>query len=306
VASSTLDDPRHQLKKGRTHYPIHGRLVEDSREHWKDIFVSDLPAKLRQLRNERKITQITVARAINVSKSLIASFEQGRLIPQYETVDRLDTFYGTGDTLSRMSADAVAERERQRDRRQRQLPVFDSWADLEASATMLRSFQPLLIPGLLQTEGYALATLESSVTLDPTDIHRHVTDRMARQEILNSPKPPRFMAVIDQTALRRKVGTPLIMRDQCDALLKACLRPHVSIQMVPEDAGAYAGTNGPFVLAMVGRETYGFVEDQLGGRVVDVRDEVDLLMRAWDEVKLNALNQRQSLDLIARMAETWK
>nr|MDT0657280.1 helix-turn-helix transcriptional regulator [Micromonospora sp. DSM 115978] len=216
--------------------------------------MTDLPAKLRQLRKERKITQITVARAITASKSLITAFETGRLIPQYETVDRLDRFYGTGDELSRMSAEAVAERERQRDRQLRQLPVFDSWADIEAAATMLRSFQPMFVPGLLQTEGYTLSAFESTVNLDQSQIQRHVSDRLARQEILLREHAPQFAAVIDQTVLRRRVGGPPVMREQCQAILKACELRHVSVQIVPDDAGAYTGMNGPFVLGTVGTD----------------------------------------------------
>lgn len=267
--------------------------------------MNDLPAKLRQLRQEKKVSQIAVARALNVSKSLYSGFEQGRCIPQPDTAEQLDKYFGSGDTIQKMSAEALDARGQERERQQRKLPVFQSWSDLEESATMLRNFQPLLIPGLLQTEGYVRASFEGARTFSPEEVELHVADRMARQGIFSRENPPHFISVMDEAVLRRAVGGQKVMREQFQALLDACERPRCAVQVVPEDAGAYPGTSGPFVLATVDQGTYGFVEDPLGGRVIDDGGEIITLAETWEAVRSYALNQRQSLDLIARMAETW-
>ncbi|MEQ4301557.1 helix-turn-helix transcriptional regulator [Plantactinospora sp. B6F1] len=100
----------------------------------------DLPSRLRQLRVGRKLSQEKVAAALTVSKSLIQQFESGKLTPQDDTAQRLDEFFGTGDEIRKL---AKLERE---DRQ----PWLRSWFEQERRAMLIRTWEPLLIPGLLQ------------------------------------------------------------------------------------------------------------------------------------------------------------
>lgn len=270
------------------------------------MHVNTLAVHLRKLRKERGTSQVAVARAVNVSKSLIAAFEQGRLIPQPDTAGHLDTFFGTGEDIRQMSADALAERERVRAQGRPALPVYQSWPEVEAAATMLRNYQPTTVPGLLQTPDYAKFTLEADATLTDAEIQAHLSGRLARQEILRKDHPPYLITVIDEAALRRRVGARLVMQEQCEALLKACNAPNVTVQVIPEDAGFYAGLSGPLALATTPHGTYAFIDDQAGGRLLTDSRTIDRLMGVWEAVRGYALNQQQTRDLLARMAESWE
>lgn len=265
-----------------------------------------LAAYLKTLRTERRITQATLARAINVSKSLIAAFEQGRLVPQPDTAGHLDAFFGTGENIQKMSADALKERMRVRAQGRPQLPIYQSWPEVEAAATILRNYQPMTVPGLLQTPDYARFTLEAAVTLTDAEIQTYLSGRLARQEILRGDHPPCLIAVIDEAALRRCVGARLVMQEQCEALLKAYDLPHVTVQVIPEDVGFYVGMTGPLALATTPHGTYAFLDDQAHGRLLTDAEPIDRLMRVWEAIRGYALNQRQTRDLLARMAESWK
>lgn len=268
--------------------------------------VDSLAARLRKLRRERGASQLTVARAINVSKSLVAAFENGRLIPQPDTAGHLDVFFGAGEDIRRMSAQALEERERVRAQGRPQLPVYQSWPEVEAAATMLRNYQPATIPGLLQTPDYAKFSSVPTATLTEADIRAHLSARLERQKILRGEHPPHLIAVIDQAALRRCVGARLVMQEQCEELLKACDLPHVTIQVVPEDTGWYLGMSGPLALATTPHGTYAYLDDQADGRLLSDPKAIDTLVAAWEAIRGYALNQRQTRDLLARMAESWE
>ena len=118
--------------------------------------------------------------------------------------------------------------------------------------------------------------------------------------------PPRLIAVIDEGALRRCVGARLVMQEQCEDLLKACDLPHVTVQVVPEDTGWFIGASGTLALATTPHGTYAFLDDQAGGRFLTDARSIDVLMGVWDAIRGYALNQRQTREFLARMAESWK
>lgn len=205
-----------------------------------------------------------------------------------------------------MSAHALEERERARDRHHRDLPIYQSWPEVESVATMLRNYQPTMVPGLLQTPDYTKFALGASTTLTEIDIQTHLSARLDRQKILRGERPPRLFAVIDEAALRRCVGARLVMQEQCKELLKACDLPHVTVQVVPEETGLYIGMSGPLALATTRDGVYAYLDDQAGGKLLSDASAIDRLVGVWEGIRGYALSQRQTQDLLARMAETWE
>ena len=193
------------------------------------------------------------------------------------------------------------------DTSRRREPVwFRPWQEIEREAVSLRSYQSVVLPGLLQTEAYARAVLTGAGMLPRADLDRHITARLARQGILRREDPPQFTAVIDEGVLRRPVGGPETMREQLHALVAACAEPHVRIHVVPSSVGAYAGLNGPFVVAACpDHRLAGYLDNQLQGQVVSDVDEIAAIMAAWENVRGEALSHWQSVDLIREVAETW-
>ncbi|WP_229402564.1 helix-turn-helix domain-containing protein [Micromonospora okii] len=244
---------------------------------------------LKHERGKRGLTQDQVAEAVHVSGSLIAMFETGRRVPQPDTARRLDELLGTGDLFARMAVEA---------RRDAQPGWFRPWAEVEREATSLRCFEPVIIPGLLQTEGYARAALASGLFV-PEKVEEHVAFRMERQALLDRKEPPLTIFVIDEAALRR--GEPAVLKEQLLHLAEVGLRTRVLVHVVPCDAGPYIGQSGPFTLAeAAGGEHLAFLEDQLEGRVLADPKRVSTLVRAWEAVRAVALPRDQSRDLILK------
>jgi|HigsolmetaAR201D_1030396.scaffolds.fasta_scaffold21576_2 Predicted transcription factor, homolog of eukaryotic MBF1 len=252
---------------------------------------------LRFARSKAGLTQEQLAQRLNVSTSLIAKFETNRLIPQSDTARQLDVVFDAGDTFQEAAAEARAYAP--------DTAWIRPWLDYEQHAAMVRSFELTVVPGLLQTEDYARAILRDAGTRVP-DLEQAVAERISRAHVLRREHDQcRLFAVIDETVLRRPVGGAKVMADQLHAIVQACARPNVSVVVVPSSVGAYPGLNGPLALATVTGRTVAFLDDPLGGHVVEDPDRVVALEEVWEAIRAYALPGHQSLELIMEAAESW-
>ncbi|MFG1917476.1 Scr1 family TA system antitoxin-like transcriptional regulator [Micromonospora sp. NPDC048898] len=189
----------------------------------------------------------------------------------------------------------------------RRAPVwFRRWADIEREAAVLRWFELAWVPGLLQTEAYARATL-ALATPNPDEVDELVTARVQRQSILHRPQPPLVVAVIDEAALRRRAGRDgKLMREQCEHIAACAELPCVQVHIVPVDTPIYLGLGGSFILAEM--PTGARVAHQDGparAHITDDATEVASLERRWARIVGEALPRAQSLDLIRKVAASW-
>ncbi|MEV6811635.1 helix-turn-helix transcriptional regulator [Micromonospora sp. NPDC051296] len=190
--------------------------------------------------------------------------------------------------------------------RRRALVWFRPWQEIEREATTLRSFESLVVPGLLQTEAYARAVLAGGGLIPRNDVERLLAHRLSRQQILSREDPPLFTAVLDEAVLRRPVGGPATMRAQLLALAEASAEPHIRVHVVPSTVGEYAGINGPFVLATAAdHRIAGYLDNQLQGQVVSEQADIAAILAAWENVRGETLSHWQSVDLIREVAESW-
>jgi Domain of unknown function (DUF5753)/Helix-turn-helix domain len=124
---------------------------------------------------------------------------------------------------------------------------FRTAVGLEEAATLIRAYEPQVIPGLLQTEGYIRAITAASFPAATEDFsERAVALRLARQKILHWPDPPRYWVVLDETALRRPIGGPQVMRQQIEHLIQAAQQPGTTIQVIPFTTGWHPALYGMF------------------------------------------------------------
>jgi Domain of unknown function (DUF5753)/Helix-turn-helix domain len=124
---------------------------------------------------------------------------------------------------------------------------FRTAVGLEEAATLIRAYEPQVIPGLLQTEGYIRAITAASFPAATDDFsERAVALRLARQQLLHRPDPPGYWVVLDETALRRPIGGPQVMRDQIEHLIQAAQQPGITIQVIPFAAGWHPALYGMF------------------------------------------------------------
>ena len=164
--------------------------------------------------------------------------------------------------------------------------------DLESAATLIRTYEGQLVPGLLQTEDYMRAVI-AGAHLDELaeEAERRVALRMARQTLLTRPDAPRLWAVIDEAALRRPVGRPEVMRGQLERLIDATKLTNVVLQILPFGAGAHPGMVGAFsILRFADQELPDvvYVEHLTNALYLDRRDDVNQYLHVMDRISMRA------------------
>lgn len=243
--------------------------------------------ELRLARQAAGLSQDQLAEHINFSQSLVAMVETCKRPPTIAFAKACDETLNTGGLLTRIA---------QRAMKQEMTPEwFHPWTTAEKEATTLRTYHPTVIPGLLQTEEYARTLLSADPGATPEEVEQRVAARMERQVVLT--RCP-LVAVLDESALRRKVAEPKIMQDQLTALLDS----PAELQVI--EFGAHPGLNGPLVIATLDGRELAYVEGQLGGRVVDKREDLLSITRLWETLRGEALSKRRSRDLILEVAQT--
>ncbi|WP_159104789.1 helix-turn-helix transcriptional regulator [Plantactinospora sp. BB1] len=250
-----------------------------------------LIAELRAARATRKLNQDEFGRIANYSGSHVSAVETGGRPPTEDYVAAVDEGLQTGGIYSRLLAKVTAFDD---------APVWlRPWLEYEREAVALRACNPLLIPGLLQTEAYARAVMSTGLHTTE-EVERIIAGRLERQSILDRDDPPLATFVIPETVLR--TGQPKMLREQLEHLLRLSERPRIFIHVVPATAGLWLGQSGPFVIASFdGSDDVAFMDDQLQGRVVTDPTQVARLNRIWEVVRAVALPRDLSRDLILKL-----
>ncbi|MEV8016588.1 helix-turn-helix transcriptional regulator [Streptomyces sp. NPDC086554] len=178
------------------------------------------------------------------------------------------------------------------------------YAEAESRASALHSYQPLFVPGQLQTEGYMRALLGANCPpLDDETIEARVAGRLQRQERLVRCPTVLFGFVIYEAALHEPVGGRDCMREQLNYLLKMGALRNISVQVLPVGQGAHTGLNGPLVLLETpDHETLAYEEGQSTGVLHSEPDKVTLLAQRHGMIRMQALNAEQSAQFIRKVA----
>jgi len=108
-------------------------------------------------------------------------------------------------------------------------------------------FEPVFVPGLLQTREYTMTILEGTYGFPPERCSRIANLRSARQEVLRSDRPPRFVCFIDEAVIARPVGSSAMMRDQLARMREVAQDRNVDLRLVAFSGGVNPGMMGPFV-----------------------------------------------------------
>ncbi|MFK0058994.1 Scr1 family TA system antitoxin-like transcriptional regulator [Streptomyces werraensis] len=250
---------------------------------------------VRLFRERAGLTQQALADAIGYSMEQVASVEQGRRPAKAVFTEAAERVLDAGGALRVLQPDVDRAR----------LPLFfQDFALLEAEAVSRFSYDPMLVPGLLQTEAYAQALLEAHFPpLDAETVEQRVAARMARQSLLNRRNPPLvFVFIVEESAIRRVIGNIAVMRQQLARLLECSAMRNVELQIMPTTRGAHSGLNGPMVLLeSTDRKQHVYVEAQDIVSVRSDRHEVSEFWLRYGTLRTQALNTEESSCLIERM-----
>ncbi|GAA1979839.1 helix-turn-helix transcriptional regulator [Nocardiopsis rhodophaea] len=147
-----------------------------------------------------------------------------------------------------------------------------AYIDLETEAVQLRTYEPMYIPGLLQTRAYAEAVVRGSGVTDDHEVTRRVEARMMRRQILDRPDAPKLTALVDESALRK---IPSEIAPEQVRHLTAMQRPHVEIHVVPDEAGPHHAMSGAFVLMTFPHDpSVVYLEQSMAGMFLETEEEL--------------------------------
>jgi transcriptional regulator with XRE-family HTH domain len=265
-----------------------------------------LALELRRLRETAGLTCEQVAEHLECSASKISRVETGRVsVSPRDVRDMLDLYDVPGEQREGLVQLA-------RDSRQKgwwhafsdtMLPQFATYLGLESAASEIRIYEVNLIPGLLQTEDYARAVIRAGMMNSPSeDVERSVALRMARQPAVTRDDPPKVWAVMDEAALRRRVGGASLMRMQLEHLLTQAQLPNVAVQVIPFAGGAHPAMGRPFVILVfpdrVDTDVV-YLEDLTSSLYLEDVAEVDRYNVFFNHLRATALSFADSSALIA-------
>jgi transcriptional regulator with XRE-family HTH domain len=263
--------------------------------------------ELRRLRARSGHSCATVGTALGISASKISRIETGRIGLQADEVAALLGFYQVAKPLREELLELLrraAEPGWWQVQGSRLPELWQELIDFERSATAIVNYEPLVVPGLLQSADYAGALIHAAnPALSEDEVENRVAARTARQALLGRPRPPRLLVLLEEGVLRRVVGDAGLMRRQVRHLEDAATRSNVTVQVVPTAAGAHPGLEGPFaILEFDGDPTLVYLENRRGSAILDEDADIAETTIALQHLQRIALSLEDSLALLADVA----
>ncbi|AZQ36156.1 XRE family transcriptional regulator [Streptomyces cyaneochromogenes] len=248
--------------------------------------------ELRRKREEAGLTLKQLGSILYCTGSLIGQIETTLKVPTRAFAERVDAALVTDGMFSRLVGLVLRS----------QLPAwFQPYADMEAKATYISTYQCQLVYGLLQTREYAAALLSVD---HPDKVEEMVAARLERQRILEREKPPALWVILDESVLYRMVGDRGVMRDQLAHLLSFRTNQWVHIQVLPYSAGPHTGMMGSFnLLRFDEHPDLLYCESYAQGHMTANPEVIRERSVGYARLQAAALSPDESADLIARVME---
>ena len=246
----------------------------------------------RRLREAASLTLEGLGKILFCTGSLIGQIETAQKVPTRNFAERLDAAFMTDGSFTRMIGMVLRS----------QLPNwFQAYADMEAKADFISTYQCQVVYGLLQTPEYAAALVAVE---NPDKVEELVSARMERQRILEKKQPPAVWVVLDEAVLYREVGGREVMRKQLARLVSYRNNPWVNIQVLPFSVGVHAGMVGSFNLLRFEDDpdihySEGYDQAHMTANPEVIRER----SVGYARLQADALSVEDSADLIARVME---
>jgi hypothetical protein len=271
-----------------------------------------LGVELRRHREAAGVTIDVVADGLGCSPSKVSRIETGHTSAAPRDVSDMLDIYGVDDSIKDELVQ-IAREARQKGWWHPFSAVLNSaYVGLENAARSIRTYEQQVVPGLLQSEAYAIAMIRAA-RLGDTDeeIARRVRVRMERQSLLTQDDPIDLQVVLDEAVLSRPVGGDEVMSDQLKRLINAARLPNVSLQILPFAAGAHAGMDGTFAILEFEEDQDAdvvFAENATGGLFLEKAEELHKYNSIFETIRETALDREKSIEMIEMLAEEplWK
>ncbi|WP_354671318.1 helix-turn-helix transcriptional regulator [Streptomyces sp. S.PB5] len=253
---------------------------------------------LRHFREGALLTQEALAKQIPCDRSFVARVEAGTRVPQESFAKRCDEILGTGGALAKLwgKVDWYPQVEHP--------DWFQRRADMDAKAVALRAYQERVMPGLLQTPGYAHALFARDTSSD--EVEKRVRARLSRQPRFLADDGPLYVAVLDESCLRNAVGSPEVMREQCAHLLSVGRRPNIRIQVAPAGLFGLVRPWGSMSLIELPDDRWVYSESLDRGHFNNDPAVYARFSRTYDVFRADIPSARESAALISDVMEGYE
>ncbi|MBA0053197.1 XRE family transcriptional regulator [Streptomyces sp. AJS327] len=249
-------------------------------------------SELRRIRIKCGLSQEETARKAHTTQSMLSKVEFAKRVPSAELARDLDVALNTDGYFLRLHPLVL---------RHSYPKWFVSFVELEQTAAQIRTVQTMVLPGLLQTEEYARAVLD---TMRPDHLDDLVTARASRQDVFDRKDRPRCWFIIDEYVLLRHLGGPEVMRQQFGRMLELGREPRNVIQVIPRETAAHPGVNGAFTLLGFDEGSDVLHVDGFSqGRTTANTEEVNEATRIYDLLRATALSPEASAEVIGAHME---
>ncbi|WBP89376.1 helix-turn-helix domain-containing protein [Kitasatospora cathayae] len=257
--------------------------------------------EIRFARDSMGYTQEDVGKLLHCDRTVVSRTEGGKRKPSIEEVEELDRLYGTGDLLKRLygRVDWDAEIEH---------PVwFQEYVDQEAIAVGLRAYQDGTMYGLLQCPQYARALFATGEAAgNPEEIEELTRARLSRQSRFLVPDGPLLLVILDESAIRRVVGGPGVMRRQMERLLRVAQLRNVVIHVAPFSNQQTVIKTAMVLLELPDGQRLVYSESLERGHLSGDSASVVKHQRRYDQLRGECLSESDSLRLIAETLEGFR
>jgi transcriptional regulator with XRE-family HTH domain len=271
-----------------------------------------LRTELKRARQASGLTQEQVAAEMDWSLSKVIRIESASSGISANDLRALLQLYGVADPEQVASLLALARAARRRS-------WWAAYSDIapqsllqlieyESAAYVIRQFETMFIPGILQIEDYAREAIRNyyGEGLGSEKVRALVELRVLREDLFDSENPPSFHFMIDEAAVRRLVGGSSVMRRQLRRLIEIADKPNITVEVIPFSAGLHPGMKGPFEIIEFADPPVSDIVYLEGPRVDIISDDPEEILKyreAFERLVKASLGPRDSLTLIARIAD---
>jgi len=283
-----------------------------------------LRTDLKRARQQAGLTQEAVAAEMDWSLSKVIRIETGSVGISTNDLAALLRLYQIDSQERTDELVALARAARQQSWWSRYRgsvsPAYFQYLEYEADAAVIRQYEALLVPGLLQTEDYATAAIhqyrghhpgrsqQPAGRLSAKMVKTRVEIRMARQELLRRPDPPSLLFILDEAVIRRTIGDEKLGRAQIDRLITMGSMPYVTIQVVPFSLGMYVGMAENYtIFSFPDAEDHDvlYFEGAAAATIFshDESGEMILYRQMYEELSKAALSPDDSLSYLTNIAD---
>lgn len=269
-----------------------------------------LGVELRKLRERAGMSSKEAARLLGTSPAQISSIEGSRFGVGADRLRAMARNYSCSDEALIEALIAMGS-ERKRAWWEEYREILPSGlldlAELEHHAKALRTAYTAHIPGLLQTREHAREVFQQVVpSLDPPEIEHRVSHRVKRQAVLYRDDPVPYRTIVHEAALRMKFGGPEVAGAQLQHLIAMSELEHITILVIPFDAGAYPGSGQSVCYAHGPVPQLDTVQlDQSHGSVLlDAEAQLEKYRILLDRMEACALDPEQSREFISYIAKS--